>query len=155
MDHRREVPGAAAGRPLLRALQSRLVVVFAVGLWLPFAAMAAFGTLWVISFGGVGEGVETFGAAVAVAVVIPLGLWLFRRPGTRMAGRGALLASGWGVAAWALLDGGYGAPLWEAPVSAPVVGVMLAGVVMGALLGIAVMVDVGGRASGSEGRGGS
>jgi hypothetical protein len=78
--------------------------------------------------------------AVLVVVLVPLGVLAIRAEATRSLGRLALVVIGCGVAAWALLDGGYGRPLWEAEVSPPLIAVMLAGVVLGLLVGLAALL---------------
>jgi hypothetical protein len=131
--------GYAIGRLLPDASRRfELVVACAVGLWLPFAALAVFGVLWILSPPGIGEqDWPTFSVALLIAVLVPLGLALIRPERTRSTGRLTLAAVGWGAAAWALVAG-FGVPLWEAQgaVSAPGVGVMLAGVVLGVFLGL-------------------
>jgi hypothetical protein len=136
--------GYAIGRLLPDASRRfELVVACAVGLWLPFTALAVFGVLWILSPPGLGErDWPVFLIALLVATIVPIGLVLVRSERTRLPGRLLLGAVGWGVAAWAMVLG-FGEPLWEAQgaVSAPGVGVMLAGVVLGVFLSVAVAID--------------
>jgi len=136
--------GYAIGRLLPDASRRfELVLACAVGLWLPFAALAVFGVLWILSPPGLGErDWPAFTVALLVATLVPIGLVLVRSERTRLPGRLLLGAVGWGVAAWALVLG-FGEPLWEAPgaVSAPGVGVLLAAVILGVFLGVAVAID--------------
>lgn len=138
--------GYAIGRLLTDpGRRMQLILVSALGLWLPFTALAILGVLAALSSPGLGEhDWPTVLVALLVVVLVPLGVRTIRSEATRRLGRLALVVIGWGVAAWALLDGGYGRPLWEAGVSAPLIAVMLAGVVLGLLLGLtAVLYRVG------------
>ena len=134
--------GYAIGQVLTDPMRRRrLVFACGVGLWLPFAALTTLGLLAAVSSPGLGEGDwPTVLVAGLVTVLIPLGLLLIRAAATRLLGRLALVVVGWGVAAWALLDGGYGRPLWDAHVSVPLIAVMLTGVILGLLLGSAAFL---------------
>lgn len=129
--------GYAIGQVLTDPMRRRrLVIACGVGLWLPFAALTTLGLLAAVSSPGLGEGDwPTVLVAGLVTVLIPPGLLLIRAAATRLLGRLALVVVGWGVAAWALLDGGYGRPLWDAHVSVPLIAIMLTGVILGLLLG--------------------
>jgi hypothetical protein len=128
--------GYAVGRLLTDPGRRRqLITVCAIGLWLPFTALAILGVLASLSSPGLGEGGwPTVLVAVLVTVLVPFGVLAIRTEKTRPLGRFALAVIGCAVAAWALLDGGYGRPLWESEVSPPLITVMLAGVVLGSLL---------------------
>lgn len=145
--------GYAIGR-LLTDPGRRMQLIFAcaLGLWLPFTALAILGVLAALSSPGLGEhDWTTVLVAVLVVVLVPLAVRLVRSGATQRLGRLALVVLGWGVAAWALLDGGYGRPLWRAQVSPPLIAVMLAGVVLGLLLGLtAVLYRVEPMASSAE-----
>lgn len=134
--------GYAIGRLLTDPRRrTQLIFACALGLWLPFTALAILGVLAALSSPGLGEhDWTTVLVAALVVVLIPLGARLIRSGATQRLGRLALVVLGWGVAAWALLDGGYGRPLWKAEVSPPLIAVMLAGVVLGLLLGLTAMV---------------
>lgn len=111
-----------------------------MGLWLPFAALAAFLGLWILSPPGIGErDWPVFWVALLVVILVPIGVTLIRSERARPLGRLALVVIGWGVAAWSLL-GGYGNPSWEGGISPPAFAVMLAGVVLGLLLGLAAVL---------------
>jgi hypothetical protein len=122
-------------------LRERLLLPCAAGLWVAFAPLVGFAMLWAVSAPGLGErDWPTVVGALLVVAGVPVGLVLVRRSATRLLGRAILVVVGWGVATWALLDGGYGQPLWAASVSVPVFAVMMAGVVLGFLTGLAALV---------------
>jgi hypothetical protein len=137
--------GYVAGQALPGARRrEHLLLLAAIGLWLPVAALAVLGLLAAVSSPGLGEDDwPTVAAALLVSIVVPVGLVGLRRPSTRAAGLLLLAVVGLSAALWALLDGGYGRPLWEAAVSPPLVGVMLTLACLGTFMGaVAILLLV-------------